>query len=503
MSTLDWSIGRTKRSAATVLRSVATGPLPLALIVLVGVAVRASLPTIHHAWGGILEVDDGVHLGAAELLLAGHLPYKDFAFLQPPGIVLLLQPLAVLARLIGDDPALVVGRLAYVAIGALNICLAWKLLRPRGRVAAMIAAAFYAAWWGTAVTERTLLLEPLLNLGLLVTLLLVRRASARAMLLAGLALGLTCTIKLWPLVFLPVFAVWIARAHAPRLAGPFVLGAVAGLGSVIAPFWILAGRAFPHQVLFSQLGRHDQTASLLGRLRAFDGLNGIGSVQQAIPGWLVALLALLFLALVLRLASRDREVGLWLALLAVGTLSLLLAPSFYYHYPAFVAVPLAGSLGSVGVVAWDRLRGNSRSIAAIGGALLASLLAVSAAKGGWPPRPIRHDIAVVSRARCVWADVPILLLTTNHFGDQAGCGYALDSSALVMADGRGQAGRALRAEFSRTRTVLLWGRPRAQWGWNAATVRNFRRRFAFARRVQGPISLWAVRPRRRSTGSRP
>jgi hypothetical protein len=365
----------------------------------------------------------------------------------------------------------------------------------------MVAAAFYAAWWGTVVTERTLLLEPLLNVGLLVTLLLVRRASARAILLAGVVLGLTCTIKLWPLVFLPVFAVWIARIQSSRLAVRFGLGVIGSFGSVIAPFWLLAGREFPHQVLFSQLGRHDQTASLLGRLRLFDGLNGIGSVQQSIPTWFVALGAALFVVLVLRLASRDREVGLWLALLLVGTLALLLAPSFYYHYPAFVAVPLAGILGSIGVAAWDRLRGNGKSVAAVGAALLTSLLAASAARGGWPPRPMQHEIAAVSRAQCVWADVPILLLTTNHFGDQAGCGYVLDSSALVMADGRGRAGRTLRAEFARTNTVLLWGRPGQQWGWNDETVRSFRGRFRFVKRVQGPVSVWTERGRARSTRS--
>jgi alpha-1,2-mannosyltransferase len=495
MSTLEWSVEPRKRAAATTFRSIVAGRLPLALILLVGVAVRVILPSVHHAWSGTLEVDDGVHLGAAELLMAGHLPYRDFAFLQPPGIVLLLQPLAALARLIGDDRALVVGRLAFVAIGVLNICLVWKLLRARGRVAAMIAAAFYAAWWGTAVTERTLLLEPLLNLGLLLTLLLLRRGSSRAVALAGLALGLTCTIKLWPLVFLPVFAVWVARAQSARAARRFVLGAVASFGAVIAPFLILAGRALPHDVLFSQLGRHDHTASMLGRLQAFDGLGGIGSLQHAIPAWLVALAAVLFIALAVRLARRDHELGLWLALLIVGTLALLLAPSFYYHYPAFVGVPLAATLASIGSEAWGRLRRNLKPVAALGGVLVASLLAVSAARGGWSPQPIRHDIAAMSRARCVWADVPILLITESHFADQSRCGFVLDPSSLVMAAGRAQAGRTFRAEFARAQVALLWGAPRRQWGWNNRTVQSFRWHFRFAGHLSRGVSLWTARAR--------
>jgi hypothetical protein len=494
MSTLDWSIGLRKRSAATVLRSIATGPLPLALIVLVGVAVRAGLPTVHHAWGGISEFDDGVHFGAAQLLFAGHLPYKDFAFLQPPGIVLLLQPLAALARLIGDDPALVVGRFAFVAIGALNICLVWKLLRPRGRVASVVAAGFYAAWWGTVVTERTILLEPLLNLGLLSTLLLLRRTSPRAALVAGVALGLTCTIKLWPLVFVPVIALWTLRAQSVRAAVSFVASALSSFAVVIAPFWILAGGAFPHQILSAQLGRHDRTASLIGRLRLFDGLDGIGPVQHFIPGAVLVVVVVLLIVLAVRLASRDGEVALWFGLLAVGTLALAVAPSFYYHYPAFLAVPLAALLGSLAVAAWGRLRGRGRSLGAALAALLGLLLAVSAARGGWDPRSVRHDVAVVARARCVYGAQPILLITANHFGDQAGCGYPLDSSAQVMADGRLKAGRTFRDQFARAdAALLLWGGPQHQWGWTAETVRSFRQRFRFVDYLPDGISLWIRR----------
>jgi alpha-1,2-mannosyltransferase len=495
MSSLNWSVDLRKRSWPAALRSLAAGPLPIALIVLVGVAVRVVLPTAHHAWGGISEFDDGVHLGAAQLLFSGHVPYRDFAFLQPPGIVLLLQPLAALARLIGDDQALIVGRAAFVAIGALNTCLAWKLLRPRGKVAAAIAAGFYAAWWGTVVTERTILLEPLLNLGLLVTLLLVQRASPRAVLLAGLALGLTSTIKLWPLVFVPVFAVWLARSRSVRMAARFLAGAIGSFAVVITPFWIIAGRALPHQLLFAQLGRHDRPQSLVEKLRLFDGLGGIGSVQHGIPAALLVLVAVLFTALALRLAMGDREVGLWFALLVVGAVALALAPSFYYHYPAFLAVPLAAVLGSLAAAGWRRMRTGGRSLAAVGAVLAGALLAVSAARGGWNPQPVRRDIPAVAQARCAFADIPILLITTNHFGNQTRCGYTLDSSALVMADGRAQAGRTLRAEFARATVGLLWGGPSTQWGWTAATVRSFRRRFTFAGHLPNGISLWKASPR--------
>src|SRR6516165_2940559 len=38
---------------------------------------------------GITEYDDGVYLGAALRLTQGVLPYRDFALIQPPGILVL------------------------------------------------------------------------------------------------------------------------------------------------------------------------------------------------------------------------------------------------------------------------------------------------------------------------------------------------------------------------------------------------------------------------------
>src|SRR5260370_22501773 len=47
---------------------------------------------------GVTEYDDGVYLGASVRLLQGALPYHDFAFVQPPGILLLMTPVALLAK---------------------------------------------------------------------------------------------------------------------------------------------------------------------------------------------------------------------------------------------------------------------------------------------------------------------------------------------------------------------------------------------------------------------
>ena len=48
--------------------------------------------------GGVTQYDDGVYLGAAIRFVSGVLPYRDFVFVQPPGIVVLMSPVALLGR---------------------------------------------------------------------------------------------------------------------------------------------------------------------------------------------------------------------------------------------------------------------------------------------------------------------------------------------------------------------------------------------------------------------
>src|SRR5277367_2955347 len=42
----------------------------------------------------VKQYDDGVYFGAAVRLVSGVLPYRDYVFLQPPGIAVLGAPIA-------------------------------------------------------------------------------------------------------------------------------------------------------------------------------------------------------------------------------------------------------------------------------------------------------------------------------------------------------------------------------------------------------------------------
>src|SRR5690242_6739338 len=76
--------------------------------------------------------DDGVYLGSAIRLLHGHLPYRDFLFLHPPGITLLMSPVASLAGVFGTPAALAVARIVTVLVSAGNASLAALAMRHRG-----------------------------------------------------------------------------------------------------------------------------------------------------------------------------------------------------------------------------------------------------------------------------------------------------------------------------------------------------------------------------------
>jgi hypothetical protein len=88
---------------------------------------------------GITEYDDGVYLGGAIRLTEGLLPYRDYAFVQPPGILILTTPAAVVARLSSTAAALAVVRVLSVCAGTACVPLAGHLMRYRGVVGTLVA----------------------------------------------------------------------------------------------------------------------------------------------------------------------------------------------------------------------------------------------------------------------------------------------------------------------------------------------------------------------------
>ena len=132
---------------------------------LLALLIRGFLLTrSHFLTSGGVEYDDGVYLGEAIRLLHGDLPYRDYALIQPPGIVVVVLPAAIVARLASTTDGLVLARVATVAASAACVALAGNLVRHRGTRVTLVTCGLLAIYPADIMAARTLLLEPWMNL---------------------------------------------------------------------------------------------------------------------------------------------------------------------------------------------------------------------------------------------------------------------------------------------------------------------------------------------------
>jgi alpha-1,2-mannosyltransferase len=312
-------------------------------IALLAFAARL-LPTLHGGGlGGYDDYDDGVYFAGSQALIAGRLPYRDFILLHPPGILLLLSPLAALARVVSDHRAFELARLAFMALGSLNAVLTAAVARRSrlgGPVAAVVAGILYALWPPAIEAESTTMLEPLNTLGLLVALLLLYRRPPRASqaFLAGVALGAASAVKVWGAVPLVVVLVWELASRRPRAAARVALGATCAVTVMCLPFFFVAPGAMYRMVVVDQLHRGEVNGGVVDRLSGTLGVSPFQSGARP-PGWLLVAAVVAVCALVVAGALIDRA---WLvtALLAAVVTVLLAAPAYFDHYAALAAAPL-------------------------------------------------------------------------------------------------------------------------------------------------------------------
>jgi hypothetical protein len=174
---------------------------------------------------GITEYDDGVYLGGAIRLTQGLLPYRDYAFVQPPGILLLMTPVALVGRIFSATAALGLVRVLTVCASTACVPLVGRLTRYRGTAATVVACGFLAVYPDDVWTGRTLLLEPWMNL---LCLLAVNAAFSRGRLtgpgrlaLAGAVLGFAGTVKVWAAAPAAVLlaACLLTRKQRPKAQG--------------------------------------------------------------------------------------------------------------------------------------------------------------------------------------------------------------------------------------------------------------------------------------------
>jgi hypothetical protein len=462
------------------LRAYWLAPPGLAMLAatLLALAVRLYTLTRPGYLTGVTEYDDGVYLGGAIRLLQGSLPYHDFAFVQPPGILLLMAPVAVLAKIGATTHAMAAARLLTVLASTACVPLAGSLVRYRGVLVTLVTCGLLAIYPDDIATAHTLILEPWLNLfcllGVCIAFRRGRLASSRRLLWAGVAIGFAGTVKYWaalPAVLLLAVCLltgngWTGRV---RRAGTYTLGVIAGFVLPVLPFFAFAPAAFVRSTLFDQAARAGSYVPVSLRLAHLTGLidvlnggghfsltagvhslltgSGAAGTSNASVGWLpyaVALLGAGVLAIgYLWEPGRPSPLEWYVLATAVATVAAVLGYSaFFYHYPAFAAPWLALSAGcAVGALA-SGFAGRPQVRRAIIGCCAVAVLAVAAFQAselsGLRATSVYPDRALIPAGSCVVSDQISLAIAANRFtAARPGCPDVLDGLAqtLVLSNG--------------------------------------------------------------------
>ena len=304
----------------------------------------------------VLAYDDYSYFAGAQILVEGHLPYRAFPFVQPPGVVIVGAPFAFVGQLFGGDVGMAALRVAIILMAGATAALIAVLLRPYGLVASLVGSMLFATWGLASLYGRTFFLEQFLSFAVVWTFFLLRRVRTNVMsyVAIGVVLGVACTIKAWAAVDIAFFAVFIGSSHGRRRLLAWLAGVLGTITAICAPFFVAAPRAMWHDVVVSQLGRLREVGigvrlATIGNLIRIPGtsISPTQSVAQMLAG---AVLLVAFAPLIVQLVRRRSfrqwsPAGWWSAMALIELVVLTAGPIFYDHYLLWPAGPLALGLG--------------------------------------------------------------------------------------------------------------------------------------------------------------
>lgn len=282
--------------------------------------------------GWCVDYDEGVYLSAAHALTQGQVPWRDFAFLHPPGILYFFAPFSFF------DPRLAwsLARWVMALVGVGNVALVYLLVRTKGPFAAgLLGAVLYATWPEAVVAERGAFIEPVLNFACLSLMLGVAKAWAPARLGALMALALS--LKSWAVFWVCGALVGCGKARARQLGWAALL-----LTVVVGSLALLAPAEAWHQLFATHLRRPPD-----GDLELWVRLREMFIARSPLP--------VLILLVSLPSLWRAREAPVVRALVTAFVLvvaAFLKAPAFWNQYDAHLAAVLA-PLAALGFAGWQ------------------------------------------------------------------------------------------------------------------------------------------------------
>ena len=447
-SAITSSAGSRSAAAGTPARRFRRPGAVTAVIVvatLVGLALRLYQLSRPGYLFGITEYDDGTDFGSAVRLINGALPYRDFLMVQPPGITLLMAPVALATKSVGTVWGMAAGRVVTALASAAAIPLVGLLTRHRGLLAVSVTCGILAVYPDSLQAALTVLLEPWLVLFCLLGALAVfdgdRLASGQRLIWGGLAFGFAGAVKVWAI--LPVLVILALAARRPRQAGRFAAGVAAGFLVPVLPFALLAPVTFYRSVIVAQLVRSD-VARVPQELR-LQHILGLTHAPQLPTPALVAIGAaviVIIAGLVVLGVRLTHQAPPALDVFATVTtaivvVSFLLPSDFYNHYAAFlapflalaIALPVSRVLGALPAAgsrarAGSLLRRGAIALAAVALATLAVLqgLAESNMAAAIPASEISAAQRAVPPGACVVTDQVSYTIAINRFvSDLPGC----------------------------------------------------------------------------------
>src|SRR5215470_6390924 len=146
---------------------------PVNVVIAVATLAALALRTIQlsnpHYLLGVTEYDDGVYFGSAVRFVHGVLPYRDFTMVQPPGIILLMTPAALVSKASGAAWGMAAGRIMTALASTLSVILACLIVRHRGVLATAVTGGIMAVYIPNLVDAHTVLVEPWLTLFVLIS----------------------------------------------------------------------------------------------------------------------------------------------------------------------------------------------------------------------------------------------------------------------------------------------------------------------------------------------
>ena len=428
---------------------------------------------------GVTEYDDGVYLGGAIRLLEGALPYRNWSYVQPPGILLLMTPVALLTKFTTTTHALAAARLLTVAASTACVPLVGSLVRYKGTLVTLVACGILAVYPDDITTAHTLILEPWMNLLLLIGVCLAfrqgRLASSRLLLWSGVVIGVAGAVKYWaalPALMLLVVCLLTTDERRRRTVS-YVIGLAVGFLVPVLPFALFAPVQFVRSTLLDQAARAGSYVPRSMRLAHITGLidflnakaqltlsagthslfasGGAAATPGTSAGLLPYLVTLVVIVIIVggyllqpgRLSPLE-TFAIGSAVLAIA--AVLLYSAFFYHYPDFAAPWIAimagcafGALTTGPLSDWlTRAAGSAARIRqGLIGVLALALVLLAAFQAreisGLAAPDIYPDQAAIPAGSCVVTDQISMAIAANRFTSaRGGCPDVMDSLAQTL-----------------------------------------------------------------------